>query len=45
MTPTIKNLALHIGKTPQSIYHIKKTNKNLFQLIWNGWLEYCKDKK
>jgi len=43
MNPTIPSLADYLGKTKQALYAMKKAQPKQFQLIWNGWLEMCKN--
>jgi len=42
--PTLTALAEHIGKSRQALYAIKNKNPVYFDIIWKGWLDYCKDK-
>jgi len=42
MKPTITSLALHVGKSRQQLQNIKKKNPVYFDIIWRGWLDYCK---
>ena len=44
MKPTQIGLAKHIGYTAPGISKMKKQNLKKFNLIWLGWLEYCKSK-
>lgn len=45
MKPTIANLATYLGKARSGLYEMKKVQPKQFQLLWNGWLEYCKNYK
>ena len=45
MKPTLTALAKHIGKSRQAIYDIKNKNPVYFEIIWMGWVEYCKNRK
>ena len=45
MKPTLTNLAKHINKTPQTLYHMKKVSPKQFELLWIGWVEYRKNIK
>jgi hypothetical protein len=44
MKPTITSLSKHICKSRQALYDIKKKNPVYFEIIWMGWIEYCKEK-
>jgi hypothetical protein len=44
MKPTMSELAKFLGRSVQAMYYMKRENPKQFKLLWNGWLEYCKDK-
>jgi len=44
MKPTITNLANYLNRGRSGLYEMKKDKPKQFNLIWNGWLEYCKTK-
>ena len=44
MNINITNLANYIGKSRSAIYHMKKVSPKQFDLLWAGWIEYCKKK-
>jgi hypothetical protein len=43
MKPTITALAKHIGKSNQTLHHMKKVSPEQFEIMMLGWVEYCKE--
>lgn len=41
---TIQSLSEHIGKSRQSLYHMKKASPKQFEILLLGWETYCKQK-
>lgn len=41
MKMTMEALAKHIGKSRQSLYHMKKVSPEQFKILWLGWTTYC----
>lgn len=42
---TQKDLAIHIGMTPQGLTKMKKDHPKKFSLLWAGWLSYIRVNK
>lgn len=44
MKPSIASLAKYIGKTEQTLYHKRKVSPLEFELLLNGFKQYCDEK-
>ena len=43
INPNMTNLAKYLGRTRAGLYQMKKDKPKQFKLLWNGWLEHCKN--
>lgn len=43
MKATIRDLAKYLNLTEATLYHKKRTRKNEWLLLWNGWISYVKE--
>jgi hypothetical protein len=43
MKPTQKNLSEYIGMTAVGLSKMKKERPKVFELLWNGWVQKCKN--